>query len=51
MNDIRDRMAGQTAEQVEQIIFEMGNLRPYMPPFAGNSQEREALLVYLGTLQ
>jgi len=51
LNAIQDRLAGHTAEQVEQIIFEMGNLRPYMPPFAGNSQEREALLAYLGTLK
>jgi mono/diheme cytochrome c family protein len=51
MNDILERTKGQTQEQLEQIIFEMGNMRPYMPPFAGNSREREALLAYLDSLR
>jgi mono/diheme cytochrome c family protein len=51
LNDIRVRIAGLTREQSEQIIFEMGARRPYMPPFAGNSPERQALLSYLDSLQ
>ncbi|HSH14327.1 MAG TPA: cytochrome c, partial [Desulfurivibrionaceae bacterium] len=50
LNDIRVRIAGLTREEKEQIIFEMGSTRPYMPPFAGNQRERQALLSYLDSL-
>lgn len=39
------------AESISSYVATMHNARPYMPPFPGNEAERDALAVWLVTLQ
>lgn len=51
LNDIRPRVAGLTEAHLARAIADMGVRRRYMPPFAGNEEEKTALIAYLLSLQ
>ena len=46
-NDILERVAGMTPDDVLDIIKAMGYDKGFMPPFPGNIKEREVLAGYL----
>ena len=48
--DILPHLADRTVEDLEVILMDMPSFRGYMPPFAGNDQERLALARWLMTL-
>ena len=48
MNDIRKLAAGFSRERLAATFDAMGEGLPYMPPFAGNAQERAAVIDYIG---
>lgn len=47
MKDIRRLAADATPERIAAVIDSMGSGRPFMPPFTGTSDERDALVVFL----
>ena len=47
MNDIRKRSAMYDADGLEALLTGLGKLNRYMPPFAGNDDEKHALAVYI----
>ena len=48
--DILPHLAERTAEDLEVILMDLPSFRGYMPPFAGNDEERLALARWLITL-
>ena len=48
--DILPHLAGRTVEDLEVILMDLSSFRGYMPPFAGNDEERLALARWLMTL-
>jgi len=49
--DILPHLADRTIDDLEVILMDLPSFRGYMPPFAGNDQERLALAGWLMTLQ
>lgn len=47
MNEIRKRTAMYDTNGMDAFLTGMGKLNPYMPPFAGTPDERNALAVYI----
>ncbi len=47
INDILPRSANYTPQGMDAFLSGMGDMNPYMPPFAGTAEERQALAVYL----
>lgn len=43
LNDIRDRVRGRPPDEIAAIINHTGRMVPWMPPFSGNSRERELM--------
>ena len=48
--DIVPHLAGRTADDLDVILMDLSSFRGYMPPFAGNDQERLTLARWLMTL-
>jgi len=46
-NDILVRTEGMEIEDIDAVFDEMGEDKPFMPPFAGIDKEREALGFYI----
>jgi mono/diheme cytochrome c family protein len=46
LNDIRRRVQGRTPDGIAAIINHTDRMVPWMPPFSGNSQERQLMAAY-----
>ena len=44
---LREALAGQSREELDELLDSVGELTPEMPPYTGGPRQREALLSHL----